>query len=399
MPGGERTAMPISIILDVSTGLVFLFFLLALIASSLQELIAGIFAWRGTYLARAIDVILANDAKVAFTWYGIRDFLAAHFTTGPGQTGLKRLEARIQDPNRPQPKDADETKKMAQQDRILKNVLSIQSHPLLSNSPSTLPSYIPARSFALALIDILRDGSQAADLAPIRATIETLPEGDLKRILSLFLVNAGTDIDKFREKLEHWFDDAMARLSGIYTRLSHYMMLILGVVMALALNVDSIHVAQALWETPAMRAAAIASASNANIFANALPAPAPAPGGQTATPPATSAGATAEQPPNPPKPDATDDEVHQFRAAWTTVQELENEGLPFGWDFSKLTSVWSLTAIKSFLVANIKASTIPGWIVTAAAIAFGAPFWFGLLQNLANMRSSGPPPKPSSPTS
>jgi hypothetical protein len=148
-----------------------------------------------------------------------------------------------------------------------------------------------------------------------------------------------------------------------------------------------------------MRAAAIESASNANIFAHAQPAPAPAPGGQADAPPDTSTGATAEQSPNAATPDATANEVHQFRAAWTTVQNLENEGLPFGWNFSKLTSVSSLTAIRSFLVANMQASTIPGWIVTAAAIGFGAPFWFGLLQNLANMRSSGPPPKPPNPTS
>ncbi len=107
-------------------------------------------------------------------------------------------------------------------------MLGIQSHPLLSDNPSRLPSFVPARNFALALMEILRDGSQAADLVAIRATVDSLPEGDRKKLLSLFLADAGTSIDRFSESLEQWFDGAMARLSVSYTRLSQYMMLILG---------------------------------------------------------------------------------------------------------------------------------------------------------------------------
>jgi hypothetical protein len=33
-----------------------------------------------------------------------------------------------------------------------------------------------------------------------------------------------------------------------------------------------------------------------------------------------------------------------------------------------------------------------GWIVTAFAISLGAPFWFGLLQNIMNLRAAGTPP-------
>jgi hypothetical protein len=345
--------MPISIILDVATGLVFLYFLLALIASSIQELIAGLFAWRGTYLSKGIGVILDNQPEARFIWHGIGDFLQAHFTSGTGQTALDRLNGRLQQMPAAQ---------VTPGDKLLQKILSIQGHPLLKGNPSTLPAYVPARNFALALLDILRDGSQSTNFAQIKATIGTLPDGDLKTVLSAFLADAGNDVDKFRASLERWFDDAMDRLSGIYNRLSHYMMLILGVLFAIFLNINSIHVATALWETPSIRAATIASASNATTIIPDSKAP--------------------------PTPNA----VPQLSAAWNALQGLEGNQLPFGWKFSQGKDDTS-----TFLGRNVTVSTPFGWIITAAAIAFGAPFWFGLLQNLANMRSSGPPPKPTTP--
>jgi hypothetical protein len=33
---------------------------------------------------------------------------------------------------------------------------------------------------------------------------------------------------------------------------------------------------------------------------------------------------------------------------------------------------------------------IVGWLLTASATLFGAPFWFDLLQNVTNLRGTGP---------
>ena len=352
--------MPISIILDVATGLVFLFFLLALIASSIQELIAGIFAWRGTYLAKAIDVILDNEKSATFAWSGIADFVKAHLSPGRGETALQRMDRQAGPTTTPG-------------EAVLRKVLSIQTHPLLSSNPSTMPSYIPARNLALALMEILRNGSQDASITAIGKTVDLLPPGDLKQILTLFLTHAGQDIDAFRTRLEEWFDDSMARLSGIYTRLSHYMMLSLGVVLALALNVDSLHIARSLWDTPAMRAAAIASASNANTFHDAVAMVA-------ASDPPTAAATTSAA--APAGGSGLSEEIPQLKAAWQAVQGLEDDQLPLGWGARSSVTVWSVL------------DALPGWLITAAAIGFGAPFWFGLLQNLTNMRSAGPRPNP-----
>jgi hypothetical protein len=360
--------MPISTILDVAIALVFVYFLLALIASGLQELIAGFFAWRGTYLSKAIDVILDNSPSASFRWVNFGDFWKAHFTSGAGQTALDRLNAEVEK----NPSGA-----MTPAQKVLAKVLDVHTHPLMRSTPSTLPSYVPARNFAMVMLDVLRDGSQSPLIEQVENTISALPDGDLKRTLLLFLTNAGGDIDRFREHVETWFDDAMARLSGIYTRLSQYVLLILGLIIAPVLNVDSIHLTRVLYESPPIRAAAVASAT-----ANTLTPPATAPTPPSATAPtARGTATTPDGDQKGGKAKAPQDEQPNIKAAWTQVQDLEKDELPFGWDFSH--GFW----------ANFKLSTVPGWLITAAAIAFGAPFWFSLLQSLINIRNAGPAPK------
>lgn len=319
-------------ILDVAIALVFIYFLLALIASGIQEVIAGVFAWRGTYLSKGLGVILDNDSAATFAWDGVRDFLKAHFTPGPCPSAGAQLQQKI----RSQPGGA-----TAEQE-VLQRVLSVQTHPLLRSVPSSLPSYVPARNFSLAFLETLHDGSKAPIFSQAERTVAALPEGNLKKTLTAFLEDAGGDLDAFRAHLERWFDDAMDRLSGIYARLSQYVMLILGVVLAIGLNVDSIHVARTLWEAPAMRAAIVANAT-------------------------TEAG-TSGVDPKTGLPQA--------------VGQLAAQPMPFGWEFRAKTQE-----------PNFSWSTIPGWIISVAAIALGAPFWFSLLQNLVNMRNAGPKPK------
>jgi hypothetical protein len=188
-------------------------------------------------------------------------------------------------------------------------------------------------------------------------------DGDLKKTLTLFVQDSGGDLDKFRAHVERWFDEAMDRLSGIYTRLSQYMMLILGILIAVILNVDSIHMAQVLWESPSMRAALVASASQAS-----------SPAGGAAT---GSGGPTTGA------PAGTINTVNQsFSGIEQQMRNLENTQIPFGWDLSGNKTI-----------TTFHGWTIVGWIITAGAISFGAPFWFSLLQQFGSVRNSGPPPK------
>ena len=320
--------MNLGVVIDTAIGLVFTYFLLSIIASGIQEVVAGIFSWRGIYLSKGIDVILDNDAKTTFRWTSVGDFLRAHFTTSLPETAAARHAAK--------PVPAIATAAQQEQHDTLGKVLSVQTHPLLRGTPSQLPSYVPARNFALALLETLRDGSQAPLFSQAERTISKLPPGDLQRTLSLFVQNAGGDLDIFRASLETWFDDSMDRLSGIYSRMSQYVMLILGILLALGLNVDSARLARTLWLNDDLRAAVVTDATTAS---------------------------------NTP--------TTGLQQAWSS---LASEHLPIGWAVSNQFRGWNT------------AFTCLGWLFTAGAVGLGAPFWFGLLQQLVNFRSSGPPP-------
>jgi hypothetical protein len=368
--------MSLSAIIDVIIGLVFTYFLLAMVASGLQELVAALFAWRGTYLSKGIDVIIDNEPNTTWNW-SLGEFLKAHFTPGAPPTAADRLAQQIAGPQ----------KGVALPGQVeLQKVLSVHTHPLVRSSPTDLPSYVPARNFALALLETLHDGSQAPLFTQVERTISALPEGDLKRTLSLFLKNAGDDLGVFGNNIEHWFDDAMDRLSGIYKRISQYVMLVLGLLIAVALNVDSIRLSRTLWEEIGLRNAIVADSA---IWANKGSASAPPrPSDESCIQPQTSQSTAAQkgaagtvdvngqQSPSATVTPSTSEPL-PIGPVQAAMACFEQENLPFGWSGSAVFGVW----------------TIPGWILTGLAIGFGAPFWFGLLQQLTNVRNSGPAPE------
>jgi len=264
-------------------------------------------------------------------------------------------------------------------------ILSVTAHPLLRGTPASLPSYVPANNFSLALLDVLRDGSDAPVFSQIERTVDALPAGDLKRILSTYLREAEGDLDEFRSRIETWFDDAMDRLSGIYKRLTQWVLLILGVSLAAGLNVDSIRVANTLWAQPEMRTTLAASATKlaANNAACSPPTGNDTIKGATtndaSVPAAASTAGTTTPSPNPSQPANVSEELKKTMGC---VQLLESKNLPLGWKGDELATmslrVWLLTAL--------------GWLITALAISLGAPFWFDLLGTFTNIRAAGPTP-------
>ncbi len=335
--------MTLGPIVDVIIGLVFTYFLLSLIASGVQEVAAGIFQWRGTYLTKGINVLLDSAPDAAFGWTGIGDFLVGHFTW------IKPPTPPSPNPAYPPPDASTEQKAALAHQRVV----AVQSHPLVRGSPTGVPSYVSARNFALALLEALRDGSSLPLFSQAERTIGLLPDGDLKRALSLFVQNAGGDLDLLRAQIEQWFDDAMDRLSGIYARISQYSMIVLGVALAVSLNVDSVRLARTLWQDPVLRGQLTAAAT--------LDAAGPGP-----QEPASHGG---------PQPAAG-----AMRASY---QDLMAQDLPVGW--SEDTGPTGRGALMR----------ICGWVFTAAAVSLGAPFWFSLLQQLTNFRNAGPKPGPS----
>lgn len=220
-----------------------------------------------------------------------------------------------------------------------------------------LPSYVPARNVATAIFEVLADGSQAPLFSQIESSIAALPaDMPARQSLTALVRQAGGDLDKLRSSVETWYADAMDRLSGDYKRWSHYFALAFGLVVAIVFNVSTFTVAHTLWIDPQARAAVVAIADKA-VKQN---------------------------------PASADGKTPQDRAK-DAVATLESLPLPIGWPApkpgqSELSMVWETVAGPQCIWLLL------GWCVTAFAVSLGAPFWFDTLQQLVNLRGSGPKP-------
>jgi hypothetical protein len=343
--------------LDLAIGLSFIYLLLSLLASTVQEVISGLFALRATTLEQGLRNMLEPSRRDAKSEAG----------SGASQQE-KQAEA-----------DAESSKKTL--------VDELYAHPLInalykeswwplprrgrSNlwKDGRLPSYISPRSFALTLVDTLAPNALAPNhkeeplkshdaLAAVRMGIDKtslpIPEGT-KRALFALIDNARGDIDAFRQGLEAWFDDAMARVSGWYKRKAQLILCGIALVVTVALNANTLTMAERLWKDPAVRTAVVQQASGSAVSGEAQ-------------------GATPED----------------LKKAADNVDGVAKLGVPVGWSGSS-TDPRHVDFIHPWY--NWVA-IVGGWFLTLAAVSLGAPFWFDTLSRLSRLRNSGKPETP-----
>lgn len=297
--------MPGLDLLDVAISLVFLYLLISLIATTLIELVENFLNKRSAFLLEGMKEMLGSDGQ-----------------------GL---------------------------------VAQVYNHPMIfslfrgefKDGGSNLPSYIPSRKFATALLDIVVQRADGVGTAPlgiqkIRESVDQLPDGQLKSALTAILNKAGDDVEQVRAELAAWYDDSMQRVSGWYQRHTRMVALVVGFLVAASLNADTVGISANLSRDRAMREAFVAVAQG---YAQ-RPAP---------------ATANADQ---------------DFSAFLDEVQKkTPSAGVPLGWnEMNPLpTGIWAIL------------SKLAGLFLTAAATTLGASFWFDLLKKLINVRSTVKP--------
>src|SRR5262245_9052973 len=217
-----------STLLEVAIGVIFVYLLLSLLCSAFSELIESFVKYRARYLEKGIGKLL-NDPGLAKSFF---------------------------------------------------------DHPLIKPLGEK-PSYIPARTFSLALWNMATTeaakGKEMAagvtqDLKAIKELINSMEEErfvNIKISLLTLIDEAGNDIGKARANIEEWYDDAMDRVSGWYKRRTHFMLIAIGLVAAAVLNVDTINVTQALWYNDTLRGS-VATAADNYIKSNPTSTPTPA---------------------------------------------------------------------------------------------------------------------------
>jgi hypothetical protein len=310
-------------ILDIAIGLIFVYLLLALICTTASELLAGIFNRRSRNLFIGIRGLLEDE------------------------------NVRLGNP-----KDPGDPKGKGLVDLFY-------AHPLIKSlsgrqtqgETKSKPSYIPSRTFALALLDIIEPANpdKERNIDDIRAAIKALPgDSDFRRTLLILLDEAKSDLGKLQKGIEEWFNNAMDRVSGWYKRRTQVIVFVIAVMVTSVANADTIQIAKTLANDAALREAMVAQAQE---FAKNPPPASQGSGAQPQT--NTSAGAA----------------IIRDNAA-----TLQNLGLKLGWqDESRARIDW--------------VNKIFGLLLTALAVSMGAPFWFDMLNKIISVRSAGKAPK------
>jgi hypothetical protein len=212
--------------LEVAVGLVFVFFVLSLICSSINEFVAYAMRWRAETLREGIENLLS------------------------GTPGISTEGARL--------------------------ARAVHEHPLIQGlirpGSHRWPSYVPARTFVSALLSlgqvpgaVPEAGRSAAD------SITAIENEHVRTALSGLLQRAGGDARKFEVLAEEWFDDSMERVSGWYRRKVQLALTVIAAGLVLALNVDTVQIVRNLWSDQAVRSAVVASATAQGGAAQAQP--------------------------------------------------------------------------------------------------------------------------------
>jgi len=142
-----------------------------------------------------------------------------------------------------------------------------------------------------------------------------------------------TNLAKFRNNTEVWFDTTMSGASASYRKNAHTIALAIGIVIALVFNIDSIQITTRLWRDPTLRQAIVAQAGNID-----------------------------------PKDETSFD---------NTMEKLNDLSLPIGWTPDVMAQGPADWVYKVF-----------GFFITGAAAAQGAPFWFDTLAKISGLKKS-----------
>jgi hypothetical protein len=241
-------------------------------------------------------------------------------------------------------------------------------HPLIKSlSKDGTPSYIPSRTFAVAIMSTV--GETVTGYEEIRSRLAAEKNNPVSRQLLALVEAAQGDMEKVLKNIENWFDHTMERVSGWYKRWTMMITFWSALVLCFLLNADSIMVAKLLWSDAGFRASvdksAITVSKNAQIVST--------------------------------DPHAAIDSAGKFLYA---VQQYHDANFPLGWADSDQNVVVSQQAsvLRVFPSGKPTAETLRWWLYKVAGILFtvfavmlGAPFWFDVLGSVVKIRSTGTP--------
>jgi len=262
---------------------------------------------------------------------------------------------------------------------------SFYNHPLIQQlAPKDKrnnfkrPDYIPNPVFATVAFEVIMNAGRSGDTIPVNsmsieemlASIKKLRETNpsLARTFQHIVPNIEKEVEDFENKVtgfrlnvEGWFNNVMGQASTIYKQRAQVVAFFVGLGFAVFLNIDSIYIAQKLWQDPTARALLVTQAQAQSTLGL----------------PSSDILAKAE--------------TLNFPIGWTTTPaknqscyfiDVEEYQLVIR-SAGQCRVLTSLPALNNGWGLIVK---LFGYILSGAAAAQGAPFWFDILRKAVGIR-------------
>lgn len=218
------------------------------------------------------------------------------------------------------------------------------------------PEYMAAQKFSAAVFDILATGSTDDDrYQAIKARIELMNDSAVKTRLLKILESSAEELETMRDKVETWFNDNMEAVTKWYRKRMRTFVSFVGIAIVTILNADTIHVAKNLWTDNDMRQATVSAAKSYSASLEQRMADVPADSA------ALTFGETISQ---------IESDINQTKV------------LPIGWVAKDIPGGAGFDG-DPILFWLMK---VLGLLLTVGAVSLGAPYWYGMLKSLLNLR-------------
>jgi hypothetical protein len=211
-------------LLDLALGLGLVFLAVSMLVTAMQEVLATVFRVRARTLEQGLAKFLDDP-------------------TGVAKSVLTELK------NQP----------------IIESLKTVQKLPHVTN----FPSYISAQNFSTAVLAAATTASKLQPTAVKAGDVLNAVESwaDARRATTPFaegvyqlVAQAGGDVSTLKTSLETWYDTTMDRISGAYKRWSQVISFLIGLALAIVLNVDALRIFGALLKYATLRTEIAASA-------------------------------------------------------------------------------------------------------------------------------------------
>jgi hypothetical protein len=197
-------------ILDTAIGLVFVYLMLSLVCTALNEWIASMLSRRAMTLYEGLKTLLWDPKKPSL----LADFYA---------------------------------------------------HPLVQDLhvADKKPAYVQPQTFSLVFLDLLAPSDPGAPrtIAAVRQAVANMPaDSTTRKTLSILLDQCGDSLSNLQQGMEAWFNGAMERVSGWYKQRTQVIVLTIAALISIATNADTFAIATALANNSALREVVVAQA-------------------------------------------------------------------------------------------------------------------------------------------